>query len=217
MMSRAFAVVRTLVIGTIFLSIWFYWLPRWFAHLEGVSLAPRNPWAWAVLSPGMALASWCAMEFALRGQGTPAPFDPPRRLVITGLYRWVRNPMYIGMALMLIGETLLLPQKRHCRTAPNRVPSALVRPVTAGHAVCGDRQACQTISQIRTIGVRARRLGPHPARRLPELPGEAPQGWNPATATQTVDVRPRPATADGHVDIRTGRIDRGSSPCPTPR
>ena len=109
-MNRAFAVVRTLVVGTIFLSIWFYWLPRWFAHLEGVSLAPRNPWAWAVFFMGFSLSFWCAMEFALRGQGTPAPFDPPRRLVITGLYRWVRNPMYIGMALMLIGETILLPQ-----------------------------------------------------------------------------------------------------------
>jgi len=50
------------------------------------------------------------MEFALRGRGTPAPFDPPRRLVITGLYRWVRNPMYVAMAVMLIGEALLLPQ-----------------------------------------------------------------------------------------------------------
>ena len=111
-MSRAFAVVRTLAVGTIFLSIWLYWLPRWFAHLEGVSLAPRNPWGWALFLPGLALASWCAMEFALRGEGTPAPFDPPRRLVISGLYRWVRNPMYLGMALMLIGETILLPQIR---------------------------------------------------------------------------------------------------------
>ncbi len=50
------------------------------------------------------------MEFAIRGRGTPAPFDPPRRLVVTGLYRWVRNPMYVGMGLMLIGEMLLMPQ-----------------------------------------------------------------------------------------------------------
>lgn len=110
MMTRLFAVVRTLVVGAIFLSIWFYWLPLWFAHLEHVSLASRNQWGWLLLAPGFALSFWCAMEFALRGRGTPAPFDPPRRLVITGLYRWMRNPMYLGMALMLIGEAILLPQ-----------------------------------------------------------------------------------------------------------
>jgi protein-S-isoprenylcysteine O-methyltransferase Ste14 len=109
MMSRVFVVVRTLVVGTIFLSIWFYWLPLWFAHIEQVSLTPQNRWAWPFFALGFALSSWCAMEFALRGRGTPAPFDPPRRLVITGLYRWVRNPMYLGMALMLIGEAILVP------------------------------------------------------------------------------------------------------------
>jgi protein-S-isoprenylcysteine O-methyltransferase Ste14 len=109
-MSRAFAVVRTLIVGTLFLSIWLYWLPLWFAHLEGTSLAPRNRWAWLIIAPGFAVSFWCAMEFALRGRGTPAPFDPPRRLVITGLYRWVRNPMYVGMGVMLIGEALLFPQ-----------------------------------------------------------------------------------------------------------
>ena len=110
MMNRAFAVARTLVFGTLFLSIWLYWLPLWFAHSEGVSLAPENRWGWPLFALGFAMSFWCAMEFALRGRGTPAPFDPPRRLVITGMYRWVRNPMYVGMAVMLIGETLLLPQ-----------------------------------------------------------------------------------------------------------
>ena len=38
--------------------------------------------------------------------GTPAPFDPPRRLVISGLYRWVRNPMYLGMGVVLLGEAV---------------------------------------------------------------------------------------------------------------
>jgi protein-S-isoprenylcysteine O-methyltransferase Ste14 len=108
--SRTFAVVRTLLIGTLFLSIWLYWLPLWFAHIRHVPLAPQNQWAWPIFGLGFALSFWCAMEFALRGRGTPAPFDPPRRLVITGLYRWVRNPIYVGMAIMLIGEALLLPQ-----------------------------------------------------------------------------------------------------------
>ena len=109
-MNRAFAVVRTLVIGTLFLSIWLYWLPLWFARLERTELTPRNVWAWPIFAVGFALSFWCAMEFALRGLGTPAPFDPPRRLVITGLYRWVRNPMYVGLGLALVGEALLMPQ-----------------------------------------------------------------------------------------------------------
>jgi protein-S-isoprenylcysteine O-methyltransferase Ste14 len=41
------------------------------------------------------------------GQGTPAPFDPPKALVVTGPYRYVRNPMYAGDVLVLLGESLL--------------------------------------------------------------------------------------------------------------
>src|SRR5574341_764227 len=51
-------------------------------------------------------ALWCIFTFATAGRGTPAPFDPPRRLVILGPYRFVRNPMYIGAGLALIGATL---------------------------------------------------------------------------------------------------------------
>jgi protein-S-isoprenylcysteine O-methyltransferase Ste14 len=109
-MRRIFAVVRTLVVGTIFLSIWLYWLPLWFSHIQRVPLAVQNRWAWPIFAIGFVLSFWCAMEFAVRGLGTPAPFDPPRRLVITGLYRWVRNPMYLGLGIMLIGEALLMPQ-----------------------------------------------------------------------------------------------------------
>ena len=49
---------------------------------------------------------WCAAEFALRGKGTPAPIDPPKLLVVKGLYRWVRNPMYVSVALVIVGETV---------------------------------------------------------------------------------------------------------------
>jgi protein-S-isoprenylcysteine O-methyltransferase Ste14 len=55
---------------------------------------------------GAALALWCILTFASLGKGTPAPFDPPRRLVIQGPYRFVRNPMYIGAGLALGGAAL---------------------------------------------------------------------------------------------------------------
>ncbi len=49
---------------------------------------------------------WCILTFALLGRGTPAPFDPPRRLVVRGPYRYVRNPMYLGAGLALAGAAL---------------------------------------------------------------------------------------------------------------
>ncbi len=55
---------------------------------------------------GAALALWCILTFAVVGRGTPAPFDPPRRLVIAGPYRYVRNPMYIGAAFALLGAAV---------------------------------------------------------------------------------------------------------------
>jgi protein-S-isoprenylcysteine O-methyltransferase Ste14 len=55
---------------------------------------------------GAALAVWCVLTFALLGKGTPAPFDPPRRLVVRGPYQFVRNPMYLGAATALAGAAL---------------------------------------------------------------------------------------------------------------
>lgn len=55
---------------------------------------------------GAALALWCILTFAFVGRGTPAPFDPPRRLVVRGPYRVVRNSMYIGAGLALAGAAL---------------------------------------------------------------------------------------------------------------
>jgi protein-S-isoprenylcysteine O-methyltransferase Ste14 len=46
---------------------------------------------------------WCVRDFYVSGRGTLAPWDPPRRVVAVGLYRYSRNPMYVGVTLMLLG------------------------------------------------------------------------------------------------------------------
>jgi protein-S-isoprenylcysteine O-methyltransferase Ste14 len=56
---------------------------------------------------GCCVYLWCAWDFATAGRGTPAPIDPPKELVVRSLYRFVRNPMYMGVLLLLIGEALL--------------------------------------------------------------------------------------------------------------
>jgi protein-S-isoprenylcysteine O-methyltransferase Ste14 len=56
--------------------------------------------------PGLAIITWCFVDFIQCGRGTPAPYDPPRRLVIAGLYRYVRNPQYIGVVLVVLSEAI---------------------------------------------------------------------------------------------------------------
>ena len=58
---------------------------------------------------GAAVMLCCAWDFIVKGRGTPAPIDPPRELVISGLYRFFRNPMYDGALLVLFGHVLWFP------------------------------------------------------------------------------------------------------------
>lgn len=61
----------------------------------------------AVFAAGAIVLVWCVVSFYTNGKGTLAPWAPPQRLVISGLYRFSRNPMYIGVLLILIGWALL--------------------------------------------------------------------------------------------------------------
>ncbi|MEW6085584.1 MAG: isoprenylcysteine carboxylmethyltransferase family protein [Chloroflexota bacterium] len=55
---------------------------------------------------GIAMLVWCFWDFVQKGKGTPAPTEPPKELVVTGLYNHVRNPMYVGIASIIIGHFL---------------------------------------------------------------------------------------------------------------
>lgn len=68
-----------------------------------------GPFAWAALPlwiTGLVILLWCAIDFVRTGKGTPIPIDPPKVLVIGGLYRYVRNPMYLGVLTVASGQAL---------------------------------------------------------------------------------------------------------------
>lgn len=60
-----------------------------------------------ILGIGLAIYGWCLWDFAYHGRGTPAPVDPPKVLIHRGLYRLVRNPMYVGVLSVIAGWSLL--------------------------------------------------------------------------------------------------------------
>ena len=87
------------------------WLPRWLRLWDDASPPPWTIWHITALVPltiGLAVYVRCVWEFASRGRGIPAPLDHPKHLVVTGLYRYVRNPMYLGVLLVLLGEALFI-------------------------------------------------------------------------------------------------------------
>lgn len=56
---------------------------------------------------GGVIYMWCLWDFATFGRGTPAPIDAPKRLVVRGLYRYTRNPMYVGVLAVIAGWAVL--------------------------------------------------------------------------------------------------------------
>ena len=63
------------------------------------------------LSSGLGIYSGCVWDFIKYGKGTPAPIDAPKHLVVRGLYRYSRNPMYVAVLLVILGWTLVYSSK----------------------------------------------------------------------------------------------------------
>ncbi len=55
---------------------------------------------------GSLIVLWCFWAFTFIGRGTPVPMEPPKELVVSGLYRYVRNPIYVGVLLIFLGHFL---------------------------------------------------------------------------------------------------------------
>jgi len=110
---NVFVLVRAVTYAALFIGLVFVYLPARFLAWSGIVRpavigAPQVA-GMIIGTIGAAIALWCVFTFAFIGKGTPAPFDPPLRLVIRGPYRFVRNPMYIGAGIALAGAAFFLP------------------------------------------------------------------------------------------------------------
>jgi protein-S-isoprenylcysteine O-methyltransferase Ste14 len=105
-----FVTFRAMTYSTLFIGLLLIYLPARVLSWSGIvrPTAIEGPQITGMIlgSTGAVVALSCIFTFVWIGRGTPAPFDPPRRLVIRGPYRFVRNPMYIGAALVLAAAAL---------------------------------------------------------------------------------------------------------------
>jgi protein-S-isoprenylcysteine O-methyltransferase Ste14 len=105
-----FVIVRAITYATVFIGLLLIYVPArvlsWSGIVGPAEMEAPQIAGMLIESAGAVVALWCIFTFVRIGRGTPAPFDPPRQLVILGPYQFVRNPMYIGAVLVLTGAAL---------------------------------------------------------------------------------------------------------------
>jgi protein-S-isoprenylcysteine O-methyltransferase Ste14 len=110
LMQTKHPLLKSLIIASVFTVLVVFLIPLLLvcAFSAPLSFEVGLPAAIAValfvLGAGVSLA--CVKEFVFEGGGTPAPFDPPKVLVVRGFYKYVRNPMYLGLFGVILAEVL---------------------------------------------------------------------------------------------------------------
>jgi protein-S-isoprenylcysteine O-methyltransferase Ste14 len=85
-------------------------IPFWIISSRSTASFSNHPIRYLggpLILAGAAGLLWCIWDFFSAGRGTLAPIDPPKHLVVRGLYRYVRNPMYVSVVTILTGEAIL--------------------------------------------------------------------------------------------------------------
>jgi protein-S-isoprenylcysteine O-methyltransferase Ste14 len=110
-MRRAGSIVGSaifLVIAPGTLAVYIPWaITRWRITPSLLHIPPLRILGALMIAAGLPILLDSFARFAIQGLGTPAPVAPPQRLVVTGLYRYVRNPMYVAVSLLIFGQGLL--------------------------------------------------------------------------------------------------------------
>jgi protein-S-isoprenylcysteine O-methyltransferase Ste14 len=103
-------IVRTITYASLFVGLVVIYLPghllSWSGIVRPAATELQQVAGMVIATVGAGVALWCVLTLVSVGKGTPAPFDPPRRLVTKGPYRFVRNPMYLGTDMVLAGAAL---------------------------------------------------------------------------------------------------------------
>jgi len=148
-------------------------------------------WLAKVLLPGgLVIAGWTVASFFVQGKGTPAPWQPPKRLVVSGAYAYVRNPMLIGVLMFLAGEALLLSSR------PIGLWAALFFALNTAYFIFFEEPALE-----RRFGDDYRLYKQHVRRWLPRL-----SAWTPPWPTV------RPTDEDDQDDTDKGDPWQGYDP-----
>lgn len=118
---RFLTILRGLIYSAAFIGLW-VWIASYVRRFD-----PQIPFSiprWLVpvglvlACAGGLVAATCIATFVTVGRGTPAPFDPPREFVASGPYRYVRNPMYLGAAAVILGGGLFISSPAVILLAP---------------------------------------------------------------------------------------------------